>query len=159
MNKTTFLGFLAIFVIALFVVGIVYNNGGKEVFDDPGVSNTTKKSDITPAGGDVEDVDPEEETDATEYTFTNEYGDGQKSVKVMAKKTVRLSGFSGANSHVYYIDESYNLYHLELANLTKTKLATNIRNIETEYENVIAYFDTSYEIVNDDDYVTYKKMS
>ena len=161
MNKTTFLAFVAIFVVALLVIGIVYNNGAKEVLEEAGSNQLEEKTNIVPAGGESEEIDPDvpEESDAKEYTFTNEYGDGEQSIKIMAKKTVRLSGFSGANAHVYYIDESSNLYHLELANLKKTKLATNIRDIETEYENVIAYFNTSYEIINDDDYVIYKKMS
>ena len=146
MNKTTFLALLSIFVVALFVVGLVYNNGAKDVIED---SSSAK----------IEDTDVPEQGDVQEYTFTNEYGDGEKSIKIEAKKTVRLSGFSGANSNVYYIDIDNNLYHLELANLTKKKLATNIKNIESEYENIIAYFNTSYEIINDDDYVVYKKMS
>ena len=33
MNKTTFLVFVAIFVVALLVIGIVYNNGTKEVLE------------------------------------------------------------------------------------------------------------------------------
>lgn len=159
MNKTTFLAFVAIFVVALLVIGIIYNNGTKEVLEEAGNTQVEENTNIVPAGGESEDTDVPEESDAKEYTFTNEYGDGEQSIKVMAKKTVRLSGFSGANAHVYYIDESSNLYHLELSNLKKTKLATNIRDIETEYENVIAYFNTSYEIINDDDYVVYKKMS
>ena len=161
MNKTTFLALLSIFVVALFVVGIVYNNGAKDVIEDSAGANIEDKGSINPASGgaEEEDIDVPEQNDVQEYTFTNEYGDGEKSVKIEAKKTVRLSGFSGANSNVYYIDIDNNLYHLELANLTKKKLATNIKNIESEYENIIAYFNTSYEIISDDDYVVYKKMS
>ena len=160
MNKTTFLALLSIFVVALFVVGLVYNNGAKDVIEDSSSAKIEDNESINPAsGGTEEDIDVPEQGDVQEYTFTNEYGDGEKSIKIEAKKTVRLSGFSGANSNVYYIDIDNNLYHLELANLTKKKLATNIKNIESEYENIIAYFNTSYEIINDDDYVVYKKMS
>ena len=160
MNKTTFLALLSIFVVALFVVGLVYNNGAKDVIEDSSSAKIEDNGSINPAsGGAEEDTDVPEQGDVQEYTFTNEYGDGEKSIKLEAKKTVRLSGFSGANSNVYYIDIDNNLYHLELANLTKKKLATNIKNIESEYENIIAYFNTSYEIINDDDYVVYKKMS
>lgn len=160
MNKTTFLALLSIFVVALFVVGLVYNNGAKDVIEDSSSAKIEDNGSISPAsGGAEEDTDVPEQGDVQEYTFTNEYGDGEKSIKIEAKKTVRLSGFSGANSNVYYIDIDNNLYHLELANLTKKKLATNIKNIESEYENIIAYFNTSYEIINDDDYVVYKKMS
>ena len=160
MNKTTFLALLSIFVVALFVVGLVYNNGAKDVIEDSSSAKIEDNGSINPAsGGAEEDTDVPEQGDVQEYTFTNEYGDGEKSIKIEAKKTVRLSGFSGANSNVYYIDIDNNLYHLELANLTKKKLATNIKNIESEYEHIIAYFNTSYEIINDDDYVVYKKMS
>ena len=82
MNKTTFLALLSIFVVALFVVGLVYNNGAKDVIEDSSSAKIEDNGSISPAsGGAEEDTDVPEQGDVQEYTFTNEYGDGEKSIK------------------------------------------------------------------------------
>lgn len=148
-------------MIALIVVGFVavyvyqHNNLDKlnETPDDEIVSTPSSR----PTGtGDFNDV--EYGSSLVEYTFKNEFGDGTKTISVKARQIEQLSGFSGATANVYYIDKEYNLYHLELVDdFPTTKLATNIKKLELTDSGVVAYFENPYDIVEEDNYVSYKE--
>lgn len=90
------------------------------------------------------------------YEFANEFGDGEKDTKVDAKDVISLSGFAGASSNVYYIDSDNTLHYLELVNLTDTKIATNIKSIKLEDEELIAYKSDDTKVLKENEYVEYK---
>ena len=77
---------------------------------------------------------------------------------IKARQVEQLSGFSGATANVYYIHKDYNLYHLELVDeFPTTKLATNIKKLELTDDGIVAYFENPYDIVEEDNYVSYKE--
>ena len=147
-------------MIALIVVGIVavfvyqHNNLDKldDVEDEEVVSTTTNSPVVS------DDSNDEYGSSLVEYTFKNEFGDGTKTISIKARQVEQLSGFSGATANIYYIDKDYNLYHLELVDeFPTTKLATNIKKIELTDDGIVAYFENPYDIVQEDNYVSYKE--
>lgn len=91
-----------------------------------------------------------------EHTFKNTFGDNSKSVTINAYDVKTLSGFAGATSNVYYIDKDYNLHYLELANLTDTILATDIKKLNLTDDTLTAYKNSDTKILKENDYITYE---
>lgn len=122
----------------------------------------SKKKESTPVKEDNKDkTTSSEETknnklSTKEYTYKNDFGDGTKKVTINAYQVEALSGFAGASSNVYYIDEDGTLHYLELVNLTDTKLATNIEKLEADKEELYAYKTSNTKILKGDDNISYK---
>lgn len=147
-------------MIALIVVGIVavfvYQHNNLDKLDDVEDEEIVATPSTTPTVSD--DSNDEYGSSLVEYTFKNEFGDGTKTISIKARQVEQLSGFSGATANVYYIDKDYNLYHLELVDeFPTTKLATNIKKIELTDDGIVAYFENPYDIVQEDNYVSYKE--
>ena len=147
-------------MIALIVVGIVavfvYQHNNLDKLDDVEDEEVVATPSTTPTVSD--DSNDEYGSSLVEYTFKNEFGDGTKTISIKARQVEQLSGFSGATANVYYIDKDYNLYHLELVDeFPTTKLATNIKKIELTDDGIVAYFENPYDIVQEDNYVSYKE--
>lgn len=90
------------------------------------------------------------------YTLTNTFGDGEKTKTVKAYTLTTLSGFAGATSNVFYIDEDYNLHYLELANLDDKIIATNIKDLKLIDDELVAYKSDNTEIKEDNQFVNYE---
>ncbi len=147
-------------MIALIVVGIVavfvYQHNNLDKLDDVEDEEVVATPSTTPTVSD--DSNDEYGSSLVEYTFKNEFGDGTKTISIKARQVEQLSGFSGATANIYYIDKDYNLYHLELVDeFPTTKLATNIKKIELTDDGIVAYFENPYDIVQEDNYVSYKE--
>lgn len=147
-------------MIALIVVGVVavfvYQHNNLDKLDDVEDEEIVSTPSTTPTVSD--DSNDEYGSSLVEYTFKNEFGDGTKTISIKARQVEQLSGFSGATANVYYIDKEYNLYHLELVDeFPTTKLATNIKKIELTDDGIVAYFENPYDIVQEDNYVSYKE--
>ena len=147
-------------MIALIVVGVVaafvYQHNNLDKLDEVEDEEVVATPSTTPTVSD--DSNDEYGSSLVEYTFKNEFGDGTKTIAVKARQVEQLSGFSGATANVYYIDKEYNLYHLELVDdFPTTKLATNIKKLELTDSGLIAYFENPYDIVQEDNYVSYKE--
>jgi len=126
--------------------------------ESSGNSSENKEETVNMEGRDTSTTENEVETH--DYTFTNEFGTGEDKVTIKAIKYVRLGGFAGASSNIYYIDKNYVLYHLELVNLKKTILSNNIVDIKLEDNGkVIAYYNESHTIKNDNMHITYEKSN
>lgn len=147
-------------MIALIVVGIVavfvYQHNNLDKLDDVEDEEIVATPSTTPTVSD--DSNDEYGSSLVEYTFKNEFGDGTKTISIKARQVEQLSGFSGATANIYYIDKDYNLYHLELVDeFPTTKLATNIKKLELTDDGIVAYFENPYDIVQEDNYVSYKE--
>ena len=147
-------------MIALIVVGVVavfvYQHNNLDKLDEVEDEEVVATPSTTPTVSD--DSNDEYGSSLVEYTFKNEFGDGTKTISIKARQVEQLSGFSGATANVYYIDKDYNLYHLELVDeFPTTKLATNIKKIELTDDGIVAYFENPYDIVQEDNYVSYKE--
>lgn len=147
-------------MIALIVVGVVavfvYQHNNLDKLDEVEDEEIVATPSTTPTVSD--DSNDEYGSSLVEYTFKNEFGDGTKTISIKARQVEQLSGFSGATANVYYIDKDYNLYHLELVDeFPTTKLATNIKKIELTDDGIVAYFENPYDIVQEDNYVSYKE--
>ena len=147
-------------MIALIVVGVVavfvYQHNNLDKLDEVEDEEVVATPSTTPTVSD--DSNDEYGSSLVEYTFKNEFGDGTKTISIKARQVEQLSGFSGATANVYYIDKDYNLYHLELVDeFPATKLATNIKKLELTDDGIVAYFENPYDIVQEDNYVSYKE--
>ena len=147
-------------MIALIVVGVVaafvYQHNNLDKLDEVEDEEVVATPSTTPTVSD--DSNDEYGSSLVEYTFKNEFGDGTKTISIKARQVEQLSGFSGATANVYYIDKDYNLYHLELVDeFPATKLATNIKKLELTDDGIVAYFENPYDIVEEDNYVSYKE--
>lgn len=147
-------------MIALIVVGVVavfvYQHNNLDKLDEVEDEEVVATPSTTPTVSD--DSNDEYGSSLVEYTFKNEFGDGTKTISIKARQVEQLSGFSGATANVYYIDKDYNLYHLELVDeFPTTKLATNIKKLELTDDGIVAYFENPYDIVQEDNYVSYKE--
>lgn len=147
-------------MIALIVVGVVavfvYQHNNLDKLDEVEDEEIVATPSTTPTVSD--DSNDEYGSSLVEYTFKNEFGDGTKTISIKARQVEQLSGFSGATANIYYIDKDYNLYHLELVDeFPTTKLATNIKKIELTDDGIVAYFENPYDIVQEDNYVSYKE--
>jgi hypothetical protein len=147
-------------MIALIVVGVVavfvYQHNNLDKLDEVENEEIVATPSTTPTVSD--DSNDEYGSSLVEYTFKNEFGDGTKTISIKARQVEQLSGFSGATANIYYIDKDYNLYHLELVDeFPTTKLATNIKKIELTDDGIVAYFENPYDIVQEDNYVSYKE--
>ncbi len=147
-------------MIALIVVGVVavfvYQHNNLDKLDEVEDEEVVATPSTTPTVSD--DSNDEYGSSLVEYTFKNEFGDGTKTISIKARQVEQLSGFSGATANVYYIDKDYNLYHLELVDeFPTTKLATNIKKLELTDDGIVAYFENPYDIVEEDNYVSYKE--
>lgn len=147
-------------MIALIVVGVVaafvYQHNNLDKLDEVEEQEFVVTPSTTPIVSD--DSNDEYGSSLVEYTFKNEFGDGTKTISIKARQVEQLSGFSGATANVYYIDKDYNLYHLELVDeFPATKLATNIKKLELTDDGIVAYFENPYDIVEEDNYVSYKE--
>ena len=147
-------------MIALIVVGVVavfvYQHNNLDKLDEVEDEEVVATPSTTPTVSD--DSNDEYGSSLVEYTFKNEFGDGTKTISIKARQVEQLSGFSGATANIYYIDKDYNLYHLELVDeFPTTKLATNIKKIELTDDGIVAYFENPYDIVQEDNYVSYKE--
>ena len=147
-------------MIALIVVGVVaafvYQHNNLDKLDEVEDEEVVATPSTTPTISD--DSNDEYGSSLVEYTFKNEFGDGTKTISIKARQVEQLSGFSGATANVYYIDKDYNLYHLELVDeFPATKLATNIKKLELTDDGIVAYFENPYDIVEEDNYVSYKE--
>lgn len=147
-------------MIALIVVGVVavfvYQHNNLDKLDEVENEEIVATPSTTPTVSD--DSNDEYGSSLVEYTFKNEFGDGTKTISIKARQVEQLSGFSGATANIYYIDKDYNLYHLELVDeFPTTKIATNIKKIELTDDGIVAYFENPYDIVQEDNYVSYKE--
>ncbi len=147
-------------MIALIVVGVVavfvYQHNNLDKLDEVEDEEVVATPSTTPTVSD--DSNDEYGSSLVEYTFKNEFGDGTKTISIKARQVEQLSGFSGATANIYYIDKDYNLYHLELVDeFPTTKLATNIKKLELTDDGIVAYFENPYDIVQEDNYVSYKE--
>ena len=147
-------------MIALIVVGVVavfvYQHNNLDKLDEVEDEEVVATPSTTPTVSD--DSNDEYGSSLVEYTFKNEFGDGTKTISIKARQVEQLSGFSGATANIYYIDKDYNLYHLELVDeFPTTKLATNIKKLELTDDGIVAYFENPYDIVEEDNYVSYKE--
>ena len=147
-------------MIALIVVGVVaafvYQHNNLDKLDEVEDEEVVATPSTTPTVSD--DSNDEYGSSLVEYTFKNEFGDGTKTISIKARQVEQLSGFSGATANVYYIDKDYNLYHLELVDeFPATKLATNIKKLELTDDGIVAYFENPQDIVEEDNYVSYKE--
>lgn len=160
MNKTTLTIFITILLIILVGVTttyIVY----KYVSKDNVLSENEQIIE------EAEEIDKEKEKINTtvedvgitrtvnDYQFKDEFGSGQKMITIKAVECERLSGFSGASSHVYCVTGNKDLIHLELVNLTQVVVAGNIENIEVNNDGVLAYYINNYNAKTEDSNVTY----
>ncbi len=155
MSKHSYL-FMMIALIAVGVIaGYVYQHNNLDKLDEVENEVITTPSN-TPVVSDDSNIDYG--SSLVEYTFKNEFGDGTKTIAIKARQVEQLSGFSGATANIYYIDKDYNLYHLELVDdFPTTKLATNIKKLELTDSGIVAYFENPYDIVEEDNYVSYKE--
>lgn len=170
MSKHAFIGFIIAFIIIIFTISMYYSFKGKEVVDGEVESDTPVVSEtISPSGDSNNSTTNNNKTTNDEnddvvtsnvesYTYTNEFGSGDKTTTISAIKVIQLSGFSGASNFVFYIDGRYDLYYLELTNLVKTKLASNVRNISGR-DSVIAQYKRPHDVYSENKYVTYKELS
>ena len=159
MSKHGYLFMMIALIVVGFVAVFVYQNNNLDKLDEAENEVITTPSNSPVVSGDSNEESNEEYgSSLVEYTFKNEFGDGTKTIAVKARQVEQLSGFSGATANVYYIDKEYNLYHLELVDdFPTTKLATNIKKLELTDSGLIAYFENPYDIVQEDNYVTYKE--
>lgn len=88
------------------------------------------------------------------YTFTNDFGSGDQTKVIEANDCIRLSGFAGASSNVYYLKDG-NLYHMTLAEFETKLIATNISKINFADGYLNAYKTSETVIKSDDNYVKY----
>lgn len=175
MSKQTFLGFIIVFIIIIVVVSIYYKFDAKEaiepdfeneivtnsplISDTPVVTEDNSSSDNS-SDNNSNGTDSDVNTISTNtYTFTNEFGSGDKTTTVKAIQVEKLSGFSGASNNVFYIDGRYDLYYLELTNLVKTKLASNVNHFDVRDGRVTAYFKRPHDVYEENRFVTYKELS
>ena len=172
MSKHAFIGFIVAFIIIIFTISMYYSIRGKDVLDgkvENDVENTPVISEtVTPSeeknnnssNSKTTNNESSNETNSNveSYTFTNEFGSGDKTTTISAVEVIQLSGFSGASNFVFYIDGKYDLYYLELTNLVKTKLASNVRKISGR-DSVVAYYKRPHDVYAENKYVTYKEVS
>jgi hypothetical protein len=177
LTKQTFLGFIIVFVIIIVVVSVYYKFDAKEaiepdfeneiVTNSPLISSTpavtednSSSNNSSDNNSNSNDTDSDVNTISTNtYTFTNEFGSGDKTTTVKAIQVEKLSGFSGASNNVFYIDGRYDLYYLELTNLVKTKLASNVNHFDVRDGKVTAYFKRPHDVYEENRFVTYKELS
>lgn len=93
-------------------------------------------------------------TQEKEYSFSNDFGDGNKTITIKASKCLQLGGFAGASNNVYYLKDG-NLYFMTLVNFETKLLATNISDISLK-EVVIATTTEKTMKIEDNQYVQYK---
>lgn len=171
MSKHAFIGFIIAFLVIIFTVSMYYSFRGKDVVDgdvESDIDNTPVISETVTPSGDRNNntnnsnskttTNNESNPNVESYTYTNEFGSGDKTTTISAIAVIQLSGFSGASNFVFYIDGSYDLYYLELTNLVKTKLASNVRNISGR-DSVIAHYKRPHDVYVENKYVTYKELS
>ena len=176
MSKHAFIFFIIAFIVIICFVSIYYNFGAKNVVDT-GFDNelvvtpdnnidTTASSDYTGSDESTTNNDStsnknnkKNDVNTNSYTYTNEFGSGDKTTTIKAIQVEQLSGFSGASNHVFYIDANNDLYYLELTNLVKTKLASNVNHMSNIDGNIIAYFEHPHDVYEENRFVTYKVMS
>lgn len=158
MNKESFLTFLGILILVIVGVSIYYMTSGIKAakVNNTTPENTVVTNDTTTTTEENEDIEYGNSS-LEEYTFKDEYGSGEKSVTIKAKKCDRLQGFTGAGSNVFYIDWEDKLHYLELGHLKDTVIATNIVDFEITDEGITAYYNDTYSKVEENNYVTYKK--
>lgn len=171
MSKHSFMGFIIAFFVVIFVVSIYYNFSAKDDIDpdfENDVVNTPAVTESVTPSDDSNNKENSEENDSksadssvgtSTYTYTNEFGTGDKTTTVSAIQAEQLSGFSGASNHVFYIDGKNDLYYLELTNLVKTKLASNVAQLDNKGGQITAYYRHPHDVYEENGYVTYKAMS
>ena len=176
MSKYTFIFFIIAFIVIICFVSVYYNFGAKNVLDanfdneivatpssspDNSVSNNSRSTDVTNNNDNTNSDGSKKKSDVntSSYTYTNEFGSGDKTTTVKAIQVEQLSGFSGASNHVFYIDANNDLYYLELTNLVKTKLASNVNHLDNNDGKITAYFEHPHDVYEENRFVTYKAMS
>ena len=167
MSKQTFIGFMVAFLVVIITVSLYYNLSAKDNIkpqydEDTSVVTPTNDTSVVSPDQESSEVEEEEEdvnTNTNTYTYTNEFGSGDKTTTVNAIQAEKLSGFSGASNNVFYIDGKYDLYYLELTNLTKTKLASNVNHFDNKGGQITAYYKNPHDVYEENNYVVYKAMS
>lgn len=177
MSKYSFIFFIIAFIVIICFVSVYYNLDAKNVLDtninnevlatpssspDNSVSNDYTGMDVTNNNSDNTNSDgtkKKSDVNTSSYTYTNEFGSGDKTTTVKAIQVEQLSGFSGASNHVFYIDANNDLYYLELTNLVKTKLASNVNHMNNIDGKITAYFEHPHDVYEENRFVTYKAMS
>lgn len=169
MSKHSFLGFIITFIVIIVVISLYYNFSAKDsvepTFDDtvvtsePQVTNSSEPTDDSSSSTANNEVNENSGAPTNTFTYTNEFGSGDKTTTVNAVQAEKLSGFSGASNNVFYIDGKNDLYYLELTNLVKTKLASNVDHFEQKGGQVTAYFKRPHDVYEENRYVTYKELN
>ena len=72
----------------------------------------------------------------------------------MSKYHILLKSFLLSLLYIYI-----HLYHLELTNLVKTKLASNIDHFDMRDGMITAYYKHPHDVYEENQYVTYKEFS
>ena len=156
MSKSTFVTFVMLLAIVLIGVTAWFIIGSFDRYTESHVDEENEvevERDVDATDTVVEDVGITRTVN--EYQFKDEFGSGSKLITIKAVDCDRLSGFTGASSHVYCVTGNKELIHLELVNLTQRVVATNIDRIEINNNGVLAYYDSNYNKKSEDSYVTY----
>ncbi len=171
MSKHSFMGFIITFFVIIIVVSLYYNFSAKDTVEPdfgndmvtPTVTDTVEPTETPSSEGNSSSENTNSEsnvnTNTSTYTYTNEFGSGDKTTTVSAIQAEKLSGFSGASNNVYYIDGKYDLYYLELTNLVKTKLASNVDHMDNKGGQITAYYKHPHDVYEENSHVVYKAIS
>ncbi|MBQ6539052.1 MAG: hypothetical protein IJL76_02110 [Bacilli bacterium] len=168
MSKHSFIGFIVAFFVIIIVISLYYNLSAKDNvkpdFENdivtPTVTNTPTPTDNSSSeSSESTNNNSNENSNTNTYTYTNEFGSGDKTTTVSAIQSEQLSGFSGASNNVYYIDGNYDLYYLELTNLVKTKLASNVDHLINKGGQITAYYKHPHDVYEENSHVVYKALS
>jgi hypothetical protein len=172
MSKYTFIFFIIVFIVIICSVSVYYNFGAKNVVDTDltneiiatpvptnDINNDYTGRDVNTNSNNTNNSNNKKnDVNTNTYTYTNEFGSGDKTTTVKAKQVEQLSGFSGASNNVFYIDANNDLYYLELTNLVKTKLASNVNHMDNNDGRITAYFEHPHDVYEENKFVTYKEM-
>ena len=119
MSKHSFMGFLITFVVIIVVISLYYNFSAKDAvepaFDDdvvttePTTTTSPKPSDNSSNNTNNRVVENNGAPTNT-FTYTNEFGSGDKTTTVNAVQAEKLSGFSGASNNVFYIEDIFKIF-------------------------------------------------
>jgi len=103
--------------------------------------------------------------DKKEYinkTITNEYGDCTKNMVVYGKDFITIAGHSG-RGYMYYINENNQLCRIDLVDLKTQILASDVKNIEIDQEDIIHAYPIGDSFMNniamDDEYVKFENIN
>lgn len=84
----------------------------------------------------------------------DDLSDKKTEIELKYDEYVVANGYIGASDNVYYT-RNHILYHLIVSTNKTTKIAENVKKIESDKDTLLVYKDDNFKIINEDDYVTY----